>query len=303
VPGLQLPNVPEGRLAGQDGPVAEHVMQRLEVQLPGYGPVNEDRLDLGGKDQGSVPYRVVQRPDAEPVPRNEQALAAAVPERKGKLAVEPRKAGEPILFEQVEDDLRVGVRVEPVPVSDEFLLQLQVVENLAVEDDPEGLVFIVDRLHPALYADNAEAGLAQHGMVVDVQSAFIGTPVAQHAQHGPHARGVEASAFRYPYFTGNAAHDAASEVQPALPTVLPSARICLCFLDKNMLSFTRQSKFSGINSSSSTVMPNSDSRKLTISSSPVESTMPLSRNDVSSVKPFPSPYRKFSMMNDRNILL
>jgi len=91
VPGLQLPNVPEGRLAGQDGPVAEHVMQRLEVQLPGYGPVNEDRLDLGGKDQGSVPYRVVQRPDAEPVPRKEQALAAAVPERKGKLAAEPRE--------------------------------------------------------------------------------------------------------------------------------------------------------------------------------------------------------------------
>ena len=63
-----------GQVAG-----GEELRERRAVERRAPGRHRQDRLDLGGEQQLPVGHRVVQRLDAEPVAREEQALAASGP--------------------------------------------------------------------------------------------------------------------------------------------------------------------------------------------------------------------------------
>ena len=68
------------------------------------------------------------------------SLPSDIPDGEGELAVEIAQAGRAVLFVEVQDDLGVGVRGEPMAARFQLGPQLDVVEDLAVEDDPERAV-------------------------------------------------------------------------------------------------------------------------------------------------------------------
>ena len=128
----------------------------------------EQRLDLGGEGDGSVTHRIVDRPHAGAVARQHQALTACVPDGKGEVAVERLDAIGPPLLVEVDDDLGVGRRLEDVAAGDQLGAQLDVVEDLAVEGDPDGAVLVAHRLLAAVEIDDAEARVRETDVAVDV---------------------------------------------------------------------------------------------------------------------------------------
>ena len=50
----------------------------------------------------------------------------------------------------------------------QFSAQLDVVEYLAVKNDPEGAIFVTDRLLPAGEIDNTEASIAERNIAAEV---------------------------------------------------------------------------------------------------------------------------------------
>ena len=62
--------------------------------------------------------------------------------------------------------------------------QLEVVEDLAVEDDPQRLVLVADRLLARAEVDDAEARVPEPDVFVKVDAELVGTAVADRAQHG-----------------------------------------------------------------------------------------------------------------------
>jgi hypothetical protein len=66
----------------------------------------------------------------------------------------------------------------------QLLAQLQVVEDLAVEDDPEGLVLVGERLLAGGEIDDREPGVGQAGAAIAVGAELVGPAVAKRARQG-----------------------------------------------------------------------------------------------------------------------
>src|SRR5699024_9966694 len=68
---------PEGHRLGETGP----------DELPRHPRISEDRLDFRGDQEAALAAPVVQRPYTQPVPAENEAPWASVPERRRPLAV------------------------------------------------------------------------------------------------------------------------------------------------------------------------------------------------------------------------
>src|ERR1044071_3232175 len=88
-----------------------------------------------------------------------------------------------VLLVQVDDDFRIGMGIEAVALRLELRTQLDVVEDLAVEDDPYCLVFVVDRLPATLEVDDAQPRVRQPDLLILVKARSIGTAVMQARDH------------------------------------------------------------------------------------------------------------------------
>ena len=139
----------------------------------------------------SVTHRVVDRPHAGAVARQHQALTARVPDGEGEVAVERLDAiGTPLLVE-MDDDLGVGRRLEHVAAGDQLGAQLDVVEDLAVEGDPNGAVLVAHRLPAAVEIDDAEARVGEADVAVDESAVAVRTAMRQRCRScGPAVRGA-----------------------------------------------------------------------------------------------------------------
>ena len=133
------------------------------------------RFHLGRDVTRAVHQRVVQRLDAEPVAAGKEHAVALVPQRERELAAKlVHRACAEVLVE-MKRDLAVGPGLEAMP----FRLQLrpdplEVVE-LAVDDDVDGVVFVVERLIAGGEVDDAQPRVAE-----------TRTPV----RRGPHCLGI-----------------------------------------------------------------------------------------------------------------
>ena len=94
----------------------------------------------------------------------------------------PRHAG-PVLLVEVDDDLGVGFRREDVPLLLERGAQLHVVEDLAVEDDPDAPVLVGDRLPAALEVDDAQPRVGEADVRIPVEAETVRAPVPEHGGH------------------------------------------------------------------------------------------------------------------------
>ena len=178
--------------------VVEPVLQVLEdhllVRLGDQLGVLEQRLDLAGEQQaaGLRRTRVVQRLDAEVVAvQHELAAAPILPgaaqvgDGEGPHAVEARGAGGAPLLVGVDDDLGVAVRAEGVAGGLELGAQLAVVVDLAVVDEPDGLVLVGHGLVPALAVDDAQAAVTEADGRRLEGAGVIGAAVHDGGGHAP----------------------------------------------------------------------------------------------------------------------
>src|SRR5260370_38839058 len=126
---------------------------------------------------------VKPRPHAEPVAREEELPGALVPDREGPLAVEAMDALLLFVFEQMQNYFGIGVGGEPVAPFEQDLAQLNVIEDLPIECDPEGTVFIGHGLGASLQVDYAEAGMPERGALVAIDGARIGSAMVERRNH------------------------------------------------------------------------------------------------------------------------
>ena len=129
-------------------------------------------------------HAVEQRLDAEPVPRDEQALSWRVPDRKGEHALQPLDASDPVALVHVEDDLGVGLRLEADALPGQLVAEGAVVVDLAVEDDPRRAAGVRDGLVTALGVDDGEAAAGEAHDVGVIDAVVVGPSVRLCGVHG-----------------------------------------------------------------------------------------------------------------------
>src|SRR2546428_6701167 len=91
-----------------------------------------------------------------------------------------------ILLIQMDDHLRIGMRLERVAAADHLLSQCLEVVDLAVEDHPDGAVFVRQRLMTGVQINDAEPPHAQSDVVADKEAAVIRSPMRDGRAHALH---------------------------------------------------------------------------------------------------------------------
>src|SRR6185503_15141413 len=86
-------------------------------------------------------------------------------------------------LKSVQNDFRVALRGEAMAAGFQLRTQFDVVENLAVEDDPKRAILVADRLLAGAEIDNAQPGVAQAGKAVEINAKLIRTAMTDHRQH------------------------------------------------------------------------------------------------------------------------
>ena len=105
-----------------------------------------ERLGLGGERKPPPVGRVVERLHPEPVADEHEALPWCVPDRDREHPVEVVDEVQTMLLVEMEDRLAVPGGLEPVTRALELGSQRAEVVDLSVEDQPERVVFVGERL-------------------------------------------------------------------------------------------------------------------------------------------------------------
>jgi hypothetical protein len=131
----------------------EVLLDGPRIELAPYAGVHEQCFELGPEDDVAVvEERVEQRLDAQTVAGEEKCLPIAVPQRESEHAAKAFDAALAPRLPCVDDDFRVAQRAEDVAERDELGNQRLVVVDLAVEDDADAAVLVVQRLLPGRHA-------------------------------------------------------------------------------------------------------------------------------------------------------
>src|SRR5438093_3148779 len=146
--------------------------------------MRQERLDFRREQQLASYHGVEERTNAYPVARQEQGAALRVPDAQCPLAIKPAHRLWSLFLIEMKDHLGVGFRAKPVAFSNQVLAQLEVVENLSVEGDPERAVFVRQRLVSAGYIEDAETCVSKAGAVFDIHPAVIRAAMVDHGGHG-----------------------------------------------------------------------------------------------------------------------
>ena len=143
----------------------------------------EKRLQFRGEREPVRQGDVVQRLDAQTIAGQQQTPLRGVPDRKRKHPAQMVDAAWTELFPQVNDGFGVAGSPKTMTARGEFLAQLAVVVDLAIEDDPDRSIFVADRLLAAVQVDDAQASHAQPDAITQVHTFFIRPSMHQHLAH------------------------------------------------------------------------------------------------------------------------
>ena len=171
--------------------VVKAVLQVLEdhlvVGLRRELGVLQQRLDLAGEEQPAGARRacVVERLDAEVVAAQDELAVALAQVGDGERphAVEARATGRAPLLVGVHDDLGVAGGAKGVAGGLELGAQLAVVVDLAVVDEPDGLVLVGRRLVAAGAVDDAQPAMAETDARALKGAGVVGTAMQQRGRH------------------------------------------------------------------------------------------------------------------------
>jgi hypothetical protein len=161
----------------------------------------------------------MQRLDADAIAGEQQRPRARVPDRHPEHPPEAGDGAGAPLFVGVHDHFGVGRGVEAVAVRFEIAPQFAEVVNLAVEDNPHGLVFVVDWLVARRQVDDAEAAHADRHAIGGPDTLIVGSAVTDGVAHGVDER---AAAVRVERCGDRSRLDESGD--PAHQKLLPAAR-------------------------------------------------------------------------------
>src|SRR5215475_4472070 len=126
---------------------------------------------------------VVEWLDSEAVASKEERLFPVIPDCEREHSAQMLNAVRAIFFVQVNYCFGVTVSRVAMPASLQILSQLQVVVNLAVEDDRERMIFVTDGLVAGREVDDAEAAHPQSDRAIQKKSVIVGASILDYPAH------------------------------------------------------------------------------------------------------------------------
>src|SRR5712692_5201509 len=130
----------------RDANECEIIVKRFEVDVAADGWMLEQRAELRTKNQLAVDLCVKQRLLADAIARQKKRLGSLVPNCEREHAAQMLRAVGSVFVVCVDDRFGVAVGIKLVAETFQLRAQFAVVVNLSVENDPGGLVLIVNRL-------------------------------------------------------------------------------------------------------------------------------------------------------------
>src|ERR1700686_2814831 len=99
--------------------------------------------------------------------------AMAVPDSKSPLSIQVLDAVFSFFLVEMENNLCIRRRGEPVSLTKQLLPEFQIVEYLAVERDPQRTILVAHGLLAACKIDDAQPGMRQTYAVIRVKSGIV----------------------------------------------------------------------------------------------------------------------------------
>jgi len=112
--GRQSTNRFEWRSRRQSRPEREDVVEAAWIEFARDFGIDKERFDLRSKQEPTADDRVKQRAHANSISGQEERLRSSVPDAKRPLAVQFLDRRGPVLFEEMKDDLGIGLGAEAV---------------------------------------------------------------------------------------------------------------------------------------------------------------------------------------------
>ena len=129
---------------------------------------------------------VVERLLAEPIARDEEPLAARVPDGEGEHPRQPLGKRVAPLFITVDEHLGVAARAEDVPARDQFVAQAEIIVNLSVEGDGDRAVLVVHGLRAVRREiDDRKPPVPERDRSLHEQAAAVRPAVRDDVGHAP----------------------------------------------------------------------------------------------------------------------
>ncbi len=173
--------------------------------------MGHERFQLGAEHHDAVRKdRVVQRLDAHPVASQEQRLGVGIPQREREHAAKALDTALTPRLPSVHDDFRVAARVELVTEGLQLGNQLLVVVDLAVEDDDDGAVLVVERLLTGRDVDDGQPPMPQGNPGCMMLAAAIGSAMLLQVVHPAQQLAVQIATAANVDHAGDSAHQAVS---------------------------------------------------------------------------------------------
>src|SRR5262245_27006537 len=104
----------------QRRPKRENVVEAAGIELARDFGIDKERFDLRRKEESTPDDCVKQRAHADSISGQEERVRSAVPDAKRPLAVQFLDRRGPVLFEQMKDDLGIGLGTEAMALRYEF---------------------------------------------------------------------------------------------------------------------------------------------------------------------------------------
>ena len=152
----------------------------------------EQRLRLGRERESPATLEQKERSHTESVAGEEQLARLAIPHGERELSVEVRETVRAPLLVGVGEDFGVAVRREAMAERGELVLELRVVEDLAVLHHPVATALVGQRLIATGEIDDGEPRIDHPELAVEIESRPVRPTVPQLAGHRAQqlARGV-----------------------------------------------------------------------------------------------------------------
>jgi hypothetical protein len=159
------------------------MMQRRRIDCGIHIARRQQGGQRGSKAETAGPLRIVQRLDAEPVARQDDAPAIAFPDRECEHPIKSLDAARSPFLVGFEDDFGVALGEESIAFAREFAAQFAEIIDAAVEDDGKAEFRIDHRLGGCGgKIDDAEPAMAERHTILREGATGV-RPARPHPLH------------------------------------------------------------------------------------------------------------------------
>ncbi len=178
MPRSQTPNACKRRRLAGDELEAEIVSESLRIERGGTEDARE-RYELGREPDGVVADGDEQGFFPHPIAREQDPPSTGVIEGKGEHPAQVFDAGVAVLEVEGEDHLAVAAGAKAVTTGRERIAQCVVVVDLAVGNEHQPLIVVVQGLRTARHVDDAETAVDEPDVLVEESAGAVGATVGE----------------------------------------------------------------------------------------------------------------------------